>query len=182
MTFKSWIGGIAILCAAAFGAQASTGSQSENVVQVARVTPTDLQQATHSAIEKVGGLRRVWCVPFARIVSGVEIRGNANTWWGQAAARYPRGHTPLPGAVLNFRASSAMPMGHVAVVSEVLDTRTIRVVQANWTRNKVTVDAVIDVSPRNDWSQVRVDNGGSYGRVNPAYGFIYRPAEQLASH
>ncbi|WP_136684162.1 CHAP domain-containing protein [Falsirhodobacter xinxiangensis] len=182
MKVKSWIGGIAISCAMALGAHASTGDHSNDPIVVAAVSPAELQRATHDATRQVQGKSRIWCVPFARLVSGVEIRGNANTWWNQAGNEYPRGHTPITGAVLNFRSSKAMPMGHVAVVAEVVDSRTIKVVQANWTRNRITVDAVIDVSPRNDWSQVRVDNGGSFGRVNPAYGFIYRPAETLASN
>ncbi|HEC70939.1 MAG TPA: CHAP domain-containing protein, partial [Roseobacter sp.] len=35
--------------------------------------------------------QRVWCVPFARNASGVNIRGNANTWWGKAEGSYARG-------------------------------------------------------------------------------------------
>src|SRR5690606_31545103 len=27
---------------------------------------------------------RIWCVPFARAVTGIEIKGNAKTWWSQA--------------------------------------------------------------------------------------------------
>ncbi len=156
------------------GMAAGTG----NTVQVAYVSPADLHQATQDAIRVVGGKRRIWCVPFAREVSGIAIKGNAATWWNQAANLYPRGQTPITGAVLNFRSSNHMPMGHVAVVSEVIDARTIKVVQANWTRNRITTDVVVDVSGENNWSQVRVENANSFGRVNPAYGFIYRPAEQ----
>lgn len=180
MTVKDWVGGFAMVCALALGAtgtQASTGGHS-NVVHVAAVSPAELQQATRSAWAEVSGKRRIWCVPFARAVSGIEIKGNAATWWNAAEGVYPRGQTPITGAVLNFRSSRAMPMGHVAVVSEVVSPRAIKVVQTNWVRNKMTVDVVFDVSDNNDWSQVRVGNG----RVNPAYGFIYRPAEQLASN
>lgn len=118
---------------------------------------------------------RIWCVPFARAVSGVEIRGNAKTWWDQAHGRYDRGHQPRVGAVMAFAASRAMPKGHVAVVSKVIDDRTVLVDQANWERNRITLDTVVvDVSAKGDWSQVRVENGaGSFGRVNPVKGFIY---------
>jgi hypothetical protein len=34
------------------------------------------------------------CVPFARQASGVEIYGDANTWWTQAEGRYPRSSQP----------------------------------------------------------------------------------------
>ncbi|ESW61085.1 MAG: chap [Rhodobacter sp. CACIA14H1] len=118
---------------------------------------------------------RIWCVPFARAISGVEIRGNAKTWWDQAKGRYHRSREPKVGAVMAFAASRAMPKGHVAVVSRVLDDRTVLVDQANWVRNRITVDTlVVDVSPEGDWSQVRVANGkGSLGRVNPVKGFIH---------
>ncbi|WP_226341008.1 CHAP domain-containing protein [Gemmobacter serpentinus] len=118
---------------------------------------------------------RIWCVPFARAVTGVEIKGNAVTWWKQAAARYERGSDPKIGAVMNFRGTKKMPMGHVAVVSNIIDSRRIQIDHANWVRNRITKDQlVIDVSAANDWSEVRVVNAdGSMGRVNPIFGFIY---------
>jgi surface antigen len=74
-----------------------------------------------------------------------------------------------------FAASRAMPKGHVAVVSHVISDREVLVDQANWVRNRITEDTlVVDVSPKGDWSQVRVANGeGSLGRVNPVQGFIH---------
>lgn len=121
---------------------------------------------------------RLWCVPFARAITGLELRGNARTWWAQAEGKYDRGDDPQIGAVLNFSGSRSMPMGHVAVVSAVLSDREILVDHANWARNQISLDnRVVDVSPNNDWSQVRVDNGsGTLGRVNPVFGFIYTDA------
>jgi hypothetical protein len=118
---------------------------------------------------------RIWCVPFARTVTGVEIRGNANTWWKKAAGVYERGHQPKVGAVMAFAASRSMPMGHVAVVSKVVSDREILIDQANWERNRITQDTlVVDVSEKGDWSVVRVANsGGTLGRTNPINGFIY---------
>jgi surface antigen len=118
---------------------------------------------------------RLWCVPFARTVSGVDIRGNAHTWWGKAKGVYERGHEPRVGAVIAFSASRAMRNGHVGVVSKVVSDREILVDQANWERNRVTQDTlVVDVSSKGDWSQVKVANpAGSLGRVNPVSGFIY---------
>ncbi|HRK41928.1 MAG TPA: CHAP domain-containing protein [Gemmobacter sp.] len=117
---------------------------------------------------------RIWCVPFAREASGIQLKGNAGTWWGKAAGLYNRSRLPQVGAVMNFASSRKMPMGHVAVVSNILDSRRIQIDHANWVRNKVTLDqTVIDVSEANDWSQVRVVNAdGSLGRVNPVHGFI----------
>jgi len=118
---------------------------------------------------------RIWCVPFARTVTGVQIRGNANTWWKKAEGLYERGRTPKVGAVMAFAASKSMPMGHVAVVSKVVSDREILIDQANWERNRITVDTlVVDVSEKGDWSMVRVANSaGSLGRTNPINGFIY---------
>ncbi|UPT61867.1 MAG: hypothetical protein M0D54_15915 [Hyphomonadaceae bacterium JAD_PAG50586_4] len=68
--------------------------------------------------------------------------------------------------------------GHVAVVTHVESSRIIRVDQANWLNNgEISVGVpVIDVSPNNDWSQVRVWHipGNHWGgRVYVAEGFIH---------
>jgi surface antigen len=122
----------------------------------------------------------IQCVPYARDVSGVQIFGDAWTWWSQANGRYERGATPTPGSVLTLRRTKRLSGGHVAVVASVLDSRRILVDHANWgdnsdTRGKIHVrQPVIDVSPRNDWSQVRFMNTlGTFGAIYPSYGFIY---------
>ncbi len=121
-----------------------------------------------------GGLQ---CVPFARENTGIELSGNANTWWDQAEGIYQRGAKPEVGSVLNFRSTGRMRMGHVAVVTNVLDARRIQIDQANWGGpGRITRDVeVVDVSPANDWTAVRValGEGESYGSVYPTYGFIY---------
>ena len=124
-----------------------------------------------------GGLQ---CVPYAREVSGIEIRGNAANWWEAADGVYARGNTPEPGSVLNFRANGHMRLGHVAVVTDVINSREIVIEHANWGPGRISRNvSVIDVSPDNDWTAVRVAlaHGGDYGSVYPTYGFIYdRPA------
>lgn len=118
---------------------------------------------------------RVWCVPYARNVSGIEIRGNANTWWSKAEGMYRRGKAPEVGAVMAFSKSRRLSMGHVAVVSEVISDREVHVNHANWERSKVSLKmAAIDVSKAGDWSAVRLESQpGSYGSVYPISGFIY---------
>lgn len=147
-------------------------------VYVEQMTRDDLRVAVNDATQDMRHLRRIWCVPFARAVSGIEIKGNAWTWWEGAGSDYPKGRVPVAGSVLTFRKTNKMPMGHVAVVSHVVDSRRILVDQANWERNRITTDTmVIDVSEKNDWSQVRVQNRyNSFGAVYPTYGFIYRAA------
>jgi len=75
---------------------------------------------------------RLQCAPFARQASGIQIYGNANTWWRQAAGRYPRSNVPAPGSVLVLRGYHNPGRGHVAVVTAVVSSRVIRVDQANW--------------------------------------------------
>ena len=121
------------------------------------------------------------CVTYARQISPIKIFGNAWTWWQQAASKYERGHNPKVGSVLVFQKSPFMHVGHVAVVREQLNDREIVVEHANWApiggqRGQVDADAkMMDVSPNNDWTQVRVWYGpaSTYGRVNQTYGFIY---------
>lgn len=128
--------------------------------------------------------KAIECVPYARQISGVQISGDAWTWWGQARSEgYGTGVRPRTGAVMVFKRANGMRRGHVAVVRNVINSREVVVDHANWaTRRsgrKGMVDrgvSVIDVSPRNDWSMVRVwypvvdDYGTS---VYPLFGFIY---------
>jgi surface antigen len=120
------------------------------------------------------------CVPYARSISGIEVAGNAWQWWDNAAGRYARGSRPEPGSVLSFSANGRMRMGHVAVVSAVINAREIEVDQANWwgpgMRGGVSHGMpVVDVSENNDWTAVRVGLGrsGEFGSVYPTNGFIY---------
>ena len=128
------------------------------------------------------------CVPFARLISGVQIYGDAYTWWRQAVGKYETGFQPKAGAVLCFKPNGKMRLGHVAVVSQVLTDRVIQITHANWsriggTRGQIEKDVtVIDVSPSGDWSQVKVwydpvrDLGSS---TYPTHGFIYQDATAI---
>src|SRR5258708_20653906 len=70
------------------------------------------------------------CVPFARLVSGIQIFGDAYTWWGQASGKYETGRTPRAGAVLCFKPNGKMRLAHVAVVSQVLTDHRIQFTHA----------------------------------------------------
>ena len=125
------------------------------------------------------------CVPFARLISGIQIFGDAWTWWQQASGRYETGVSPRAGAVLCFKPTARMRLGHVAVVSQVLTERIVQITHANWSpiegsRGKVEQDVtLVDVSTQGDWSQVKVwydpnrDLGGS---TYSTHGFIYPDA------
>jgi surface antigen len=116
------------------------------------------------------------CVAYARDVTGIQLDGNAAAWWPNAAGRYERGQQPKVGAILVFKPSGGMRVGHVAVVSRIVGPREILVDQANWIRGRVvTAMSVVDASAANDWTSVKVIelHSGTHGRENPTYGFIY---------
>ncbi|MEG3122784.1 CHAP domain-containing protein [Sphingomonas sp. GB1N7] len=122
------------------------------------------------------------CVPFARAASGIQIYGDAWTWWGQADGRYQRGDIPKVGAVIVFEKSARLRLGHVAVVSRVVTSRVVMVTHANWSRQNgerghAEQDVTLtDVSPDNDWTEVKVwyrDRDGLGSSIYPVYGFIY---------
>ncbi|HEV8391301.1 MAG TPA: CHAP domain-containing protein, partial [Dongiaceae bacterium] len=116
------------------------------------------------------------CVPYARARSGIGIFGDAYTWWDTAAGRYARGSLPIAGSVLVLRKTNRLRYGHVGVVTAVVGPREIRVDHANWQPNAIITNmAVLDVSPANDWTQLRFWNKDArmWGRIYPAAGFIY---------
>ena len=129
------------------------------------------------------------CVPYARSVSGIAIYGDARTWWDQAEGRYARGTRPKVGAVMTFKPYGRMELGHVAAVSRIVDSRTVLLRHANWSpingrRGQIedNVEAV-DVSPGNDWSEVRVwfDPIQNLGTTHwPVQGFIYPTSPKKA--
>ncbi len=123
------------------------------------------------------GAARLQCVPFARRESGVEIHGDANTWWDQAKARYTRRQAPEERAVMVLYGYSDPSRGHVAVVRETVSPRLIIVDHANWLNaGEITRDVPIrDVSAAGDWSQVQVWNVQTRqwgGRAYNVQGFI----------
>ena len=81
-----------------------------------------------------------------------------------------------------FRKTARLPLGHVAVISRVVDNRVAMVTHANWSRlngerGHAEQDVTLtDVSPDNDWSEVRVwyrDAEGLGSTTFPLYGFVY---------
>jgi surface antigen len=160
---------------------------------VAHVAPAPLKKSVAYQSSKSSPLKTskvvyaarsygISCVPYARSVTGMDIKGNAKDWWGNAAGQYARGNQPESGSVMSFRDTSGMRLGHVAVVTRVVDSRMVEIDHANWrgpgaTKGNVFKSIpVMDVSDNNDWSRVRVGLGhtGDYGgTVYPTNGFIY---------
>lgn len=128
------------------------------------------------------------CAPYARMVSGIDIYGNAGTWWSQAAGRYDRGDAPLIGSVMVMKPHGKMRVGHVAMVSGIVSDREIRLTHANWSRRGGVEKNVraVDVSAAGDWSKVKVwyaGNGDLGSTSYPTFGFVYpkRSTVQFAS-
>ena len=151
--------------------------RANQTVQGPRRSTAQVQRIAFST--PLGGIS---CVPYARQATGIAIRGNGGEWWHNAAGLYARGHRPEPGAIMAFSPTSKMPLGHVAVVQEVLSPRKVLIHHANWggpgiSRGSIMSDVtVVDVSLHNDWSSVRVQVGwdrGSLGSIYPIQGFIY---------
>ena len=118
------------------------------------------------------------CVSYVRAHSKFAIRGDAYTWWDQARGHYEQDGEPRVGAVMVLTGYAGPKHGHVALVRRIVSSREIRVDHANWLNDGAVYlnTPVIDVSPDNDWSQVRVWNtrdghlgGGTYN----VQGFIY---------
>ena len=145
------------------------------VVAVSAFAPATVAQAQDTYYQ---------CVRFAREFSGIQIYGDAWTWWASAQREGMRtGRTPEVGAVFVFQPHGASTRGHVAVVSQILTERVMRISHANWggSRGRIERDVtVVDVSDANDWSRVRVwhNPSGDLGvSVYPTYGFIYQADE-----
>lgn len=165
-----------------FAEAASTRQQQQQYLDGAQRTSKQAARGRartgHVQEARSGGIS---CVPFARSDSGITVSGNAWQWWDNAAGVYARGNRPEAGSVLAFRANGRMQLGHVAVVSRVINPRQVEIEHANWSgaggmRGSVARNIpVVDVSEANDWSAVRVGLGqsGGYGSVYPTYGFIY---------
>lgn len=123
------------------------------------------------------------CVPYARSRSGIKIFGDAYTWWEGAKGQYARGNLPMLGSVLVLSKTKRLRRGHVGVVTAIVSEREIRLDHANWQPDAIITNmAVIDVSPANDWSELRFWNKDArmWGAIYPASGFIYNMADKVA--
>ncbi len=188
---NGWIRGQMTLLGAAFALAGPFAAQPAQAHQHTRhanhtMSGRDAARVIYAGVSHYGRYRSSFrsgfaggtlqCVPFARENTGIELTGNAANWWSNASGVYERGARPEVGSILNFRGTSRMRLGHLAVVSNVLDSHTVQIDHANWSgRGVVTRNVtVVDVSPSNDWSAVRVAMGnGEFGSVYPTYGFIY---------
>lgn len=138
--------------------------------------------ATHTAFASARMVSSpVQCVPYAREISGIQIRGDAHTWWDKAAPDYERGRMPRPGAVLVLSKTGKLRHGHLAVVKDIINPRQINVTHSNWGNDRYSRRVIYesmrieDISVKNDWSSVRFWNPDKavFGFPYAARGFIY---------
>ncbi len=177
----------ALLATALLIGACASSQHTEDGGTVARTTASESQKLAvdptpdtgpRPAARIVAASTRLECVPYARKVADVSIRGNAWTWWRSAEGRYRRGGRPALGSILVLKRTSRLRNGHVAVVSRVLNNREILVEHANWlNRGRIYYNTLVrDVSSNNNWSAVRVwyTPGNTLGkRTYPTYGFIH---------
>ena len=164
------------LLSAMFFALTAQSMPSAALARSIRVHYSHSTHMHHASYGMAYGARVIQCVAFAKQDAGIEISGNARDWWSNAAGIYERGQKPEAGSVLSFRANGRMPLGHVAVVASVGDSRTITIDQAHWNSRGITRDIEVkDVSEDNDWSAVRVQltHDGEFGSIYSTHGFIY---------
>ena len=146
--------------------------------------PAKLQKASAKSSSKMARNPGINCVQYVRSTSDVELSGDGWMWWDRAGDRYERGNTPQPGAIMVFKRTKQMVHGHIAIVSELVDERTIRINHSNWAprgglRGRVDTDVTVqDISDNNDWSVVRVwyEKADNFGRPYPISGFVYSPS------
>lgn len=135
------------------------------------------RHAKRPAQPSAATVARIPCVQFVRATTDFRLSGNAHLWWARAAGVHARGSVPEVGSVLSFKSIKAMPMGHIAVVSRVISSRQIEIDHSNWVNRGIIRGAeVVDVSPRNDWTAVRVSlkpGAAAYGSIYPTNGFIH---------
>jgi hypothetical protein len=100
------------------------------------------------------------CVPYARAHSGVSIFGDAYTWWDKSDGQYAHRAAPKLRSVMMLTGYAGPNRAHLAVVSSLISVREIRIDHANWSNDGAVYidDPVVDVSPDNDWSEVRIWN------------------------
>ena len=170
-----------IVLAFASGAQAAPVRQSAPAAKQHHIGKQQLPAHAGAKQQQIAKQARINCVQFVKSVADVDLSGNAWQWWHRAEGSYVRGRTPIKGSVMVFQRSGRMVHGHIAVVSAVVDDRTIRVDHANWAPRgprKGLIDMsvmVLDISKEGDWSMVRVwyDPADNFGRPYPVYGFVY---------
>lgn len=186
---RIFVGTLAACLIGLFGVSAEAASNSKK-------SPVDRPVLAKAGAAKTGSIGKLaptkasakagagylTCVPYAREVSGMALKGDGWMWWSNSVGQYARGQRPAPGSVLVFQRSGGMVHGHVAVVRQIINSREIRVDHANWAprggrKGRIEMGvAVRDVSKNNDWTKVHVWYApvADYGqKAYPTYGFVY---------
>lgn len=177
MTLGRWV--LAGLAALAIALPAAANPKTSG-------TPTATKSKAQTKAAPARSADYLNCVQYVKKTTDFALAGDAWRWWDAAAGHFNRGKTPKEGAILVFKKTDRLRYGHVAVVSSVVGPRRIEIDHANWApsgagKGKVTTQVgVEDISPKNDWSLVRVWYGpaNEFGKPYPTYGFILPKPER----
>ena len=181
-TARQWKRHVGRLAALALLAGCATPKPAPEAVSVPMPPPKQEPSLASLQTYRVSPGTGTQCVPYARTRSGIKIFGDAYTWWNTAEGQYARGNLPLVGSVLVLSKTKRLRRGHVGVVTAIVSEREIRLDHANWQPDAIITNmAVMDVSPANDWTQLRFWNKDArmWGRIYPARGFIYNAADGI---
>jgi hypothetical protein len=184
MDCRAILGGVLVLFVAACSSAPEGVERTRPQVAQVHLPRAEARPKAHIHPRIVKTASRLQCVPYARSQSGIQIRGDAWSWWPSAKGKYRRGTHPYPGAVMVFSRTKRLKRGHLAFVKAVISPREIIVSQANWlNRGQIHEDVPVrDVSPNNDWSRVKVwyVPGNVLGKGRYAVsGFIYSNGSDL---
>lgn len=125
----------------------------------------------------------IQCVEYARNRSGIQIYGDAWTWWGKTQ---DKGSAPYAGSVMVWPKSTGVGnYGHVAYVSKVVSSDTVIIDHANWNTSTGAVDGriytniTVKDTSGGKWTSVKLQKekiGSSVTKWTssvPLNGFVY---------
>ncbi|MBM3555918.1 MAG: CHAP domain-containing protein, partial [Alphaproteobacteria bacterium] len=122
----------AFLAGPALASPKSTKPGASQATQAKLAKPEADKRKAKTAVRALPAEPAINCVQFVKQNSDFRVIGDGWRWWDNAAGHYARGKTPEVGSVLVFKKAKRMVHGHVALVSDVVDKRTILVDHANW--------------------------------------------------
>lgn len=113
--------------------------QSKKIIKKVVVKKVQINKTVSKNVA-INANKNIQCVQYARTTTGINIRGNANTWVPQAKKLgYTVDNVPKVGAVLSE--SHLSQHGHVSVVIA-SNNNTITVREANYIPGKITTRTI----------------------------------------
>ena len=176
---RTYLGGLLVLLFLS-GCSTTPGPGERQAISPRPKPPAALAQGANASPVIIATASPLQCVTYARRLTGVDLRGDAWTWWQNARGKYGRSSKPKRGSILVLQRTDHLRYGHLAVVTRVRGPREILVEHANWlNRGQIHKHQIVrDVSVKGDWSAVKVwyTPGKTMGkRTYSVSGFIHTP-------